>query len=204
MALEPCKICACGCIPVSKECIIALSELPTWDVVKTNHVSNAVDDMSQLLGNKCAAELCTNLSEAIAEVNVSGGTVDDYLAQKWIDVITNKQFQKWFANRTAWHWFEGSSITDLRKVGIVTSNNNDEQFRNGFQHADESQRKRLQESTANYASMARKKFQEEFWFCNTCDYDCQPNFCDCRKTSCSRCNPEGNSGKGLSIRMQII
>lgn len=204
MNLEPCKSCACGCVPVSKECIIALSELPTWNVIKDNHLANAVDDLSDLIGIKCADELCSKLSAAIEEVNTSGGTVADYLQEKWLNVINNNYFKRWFANRVAWHWFEGSSITDLRKVGIVTSTNTDEQFRNGFQHADESQRKRLQTSAANYASGARKKFLEVYWFCNICLYDCRPDFCDCKRRDCSLCNPEGEGGKGKSIGMDII
>lgn len=202
--MEPCKSCSCGCIPVSSECIVDLSELPNWRVVKTNQVANAVDDIDDLIGLKCSEELCSELKSAIDEVNTSGGAVEDYLPSKWWSLITNRHFKKWFSNRVAWHWFEGSSITELKKVGLITSTNADEQFKNGFQMADESQRKRLQEAAANYASGARKKFLESFWFCNIHDYDCAPNLCECRLRSCSLCFPEGEGGRGLSVGMDVI
>jgi hypothetical protein len=202
--MEPCKACSCGCIPVSSECIVDLSELPNWRVVKNNQVANAVNDIDDLIGLKCAEELCSALKAAIEEVNTSGGAVEDYLPAKWWNLITNKHFKTWFANRVAWHWFEGSSITELRKVGLITATNADEQFKNGFQMADEAQRKRLQCAAANYASGARKKFLEAFWFCNICDYSCAPSLCDCKLRTCSLCNPEGEGGRGLSVGMDVI
>ena len=219
--MEPCKSCACGCIPVSSECIVSLSELPSWRVVSDQHVSNAVDDIDDLLGLCCSEELCQAIIAAIAEVNTSGGTVDDYLADRWLALITNRHFKKWFANRVAWHWFEGSSITELKKVGLITASNTDEQYKNGFQHAEEAQRKRLQGAAANYASGARKKFLEAYWFCNLNLYACAPKYCwtaypklysnyvdqygcRCGHALCTRCNVQGEGGRGLSVGMDVI
>lgn len=202
--MEPCKDCVCDCIPVSKECIVKLSEIPKWEVVKENHLSNATDDVADLIGNKCSEELCQALSAAIKEVNLDPGkTVSDFLAKKWLNVIENKHFKKWYANRVLWHWLEGASISELKLVGLVVPENTDESFTNGFQMATEAERKRLQRAAANYASGARLKFLEIYWFCNTSLYDCTP-LCSCQKTSCQICDPEGVSGRGLSIGMDIV
>lgn len=200
---EPCKNCLCECVPVSSECIVSLSELPSWNVVKPNHISNATDDVDDLIGLNCSEELCSQLSKAIEEVNNSGGVVADYLPKIWLNIIENKHFKKWYANRVAWHWFEGASISELKSVGLVVPANNDEQFRNGFQMAEEKERKRLQAAAANYASGARLKFLQVFWACNICDYECRPK-CECNLSNCLSCNPEGVGGRGLSVGFEVV
>lgn len=202
--MEPCKNCGCGCVPVSAECIVKYSEIPNFSLVMPQHLENAVLDIDDLIGIRCAESLCAALKTAVEEANAGGGKPEDYLSDKWKQVVENRHFKHWFANRVAFHWFEGSSITQLSEAGLVTASNSDSGYKNNFTQAEESQRKRLSDNAAERASNSRTKFLEGFWFCNTCNYeDCLPA-CECRLLTCKRCNPDGSGGRGQSIGFVIV
>ncbi len=181
---------------VSLECIIAFSELTRTAQVRTNDINNTNNDVGDLIGEYCFEQLCAALSSALDEANAAnenGGTATpmDFLAEKWKAIITNRHFKTWYANRVAYHWFEGSSITSIAKAGLITQRNNDEEYKNGFSHAEEKQRKRLSETAAKYAGMAKAKFLEHFWNACGTEYDCKPD-CGCN-------DKETTAGRGIKM-----
>lgn len=179
--LKPCLQCACYCWLVSEPCIIANSEIPKAGIIKTNHINDARNDLDDLIGTKCSDELCEAISAAIKSSEDSGedDTLFDFLPAKWKDLITNRHFKKWYSERVAFHWFEGSSITELRKAGLVTTSADDTTYKNDYRHAEEKQRKRLAEVADQKSGEAEFKFRKDFWTPNLSNYDCAPESCEC-------------------------
>lgn len=184
---------------VTQQCIVSLSELSAQVKVDTAYINFANMDVSSLLGEHCFQELCTALKTAVEAANAynedPGNTdkkcAEDFLASKWLAVIQNMYFKTWYANRVAWHWFEGSSITQIKKVGIITTSNDDEEFKNSFKHAAESQRKRLALTAERNASNAKKLFLDHFWNCvDPATYTCKP-VCPC--------DEEDTTGKSIGM-----
>ena len=181
-----CQMCTCLCWLVSAGCIVSMSELTEATVVRTNDINNANDDVGDLLGELCFEQLCAALSKAVLDANAYNEVPEnedkksalDFLETKWVLVITNRHFKKWYSNRVAWHWFEGSSITQIKKVGLITTSNDDEDFKNSFKHAANAERKRLAAVSERNASAAKAKFLKHYWDCNTELYDCNP-VCGC-------------------------
>jgi hypothetical protein len=184
--LNYCKSCICFCWLVEASCIISYSELSESSLIRDNDINNSNDDLGELIGELCFEQLCASVSNAVQKANAFNSDVNntikknvfDYLPVKWAIILRNRHFKKYYSNRVAFHWFEGASITQLKKVGLITTSNDDEVFKNSFKHAPEQQRKRLSISAANYASNAKNKFKETFW--NKCskDYDCSED-CGC-------------------------
>jgi len=183
---------------VSENCIISYSELNHSTEVRVNDINNANDDVGDLIGEQCFDELCAALSSAIESANTWNSenettkTLLDYLDTKWKLIITNRHFKKWYSNRVAYHWFEGSSITQLKKVGLITTSNEDDEFKNGFKHAEENQRKRLSNNASIYASNSKNKFLTHFWSHCASNYSCRPD-CPCDDNISSE-NPGSSIG----------
>ena len=197
--VKPCGACSCYCWLVTGDCIVQLSEITAVAIIKSNHINHANDDVADLIGEKCFEELCNAIQAAIEEANQTeeSDSLFDFLEQRWKDLISNRHFKKFYSNRVAFHWLEGASITQLKKVGLITTSNDDEEFKNSFKHADEKQRKRLSDSAANYASGSRLKFLKHFWNCAPAGlYDCAPG---CEED----CNASAE-GSGESIGFCIL
>jgi hypothetical protein len=178
------------CKPVSAQCITSNSEITDPNILKANHYRKATDDIDDLIGVDCADELCNALKQAVLdleeynELNPDGPekTIDDFLADKWLNVVNNRHFQKWYSNRLLWHWLHGASTSELTASGLVTFNNSDDSYKNNFNQAVEEERKRMEDSADFYASQARFKFISTFWNVNTSNYDCIVSECGCSKT----------------------
>lgn len=195
--LKVCHSCACFCWLVSEDCIVSLSELTSSSLIRTNDINNTNSDVSDLIGEKCFRQLCTALTLAVEAanaynsdpLNISKKGVLDFLEAKWAALISDMYFKSWYANRVAWHWLEGASITQLKTVGLITTSNSDEEFKNGFKHAEEAQRKRLAAGAERYASNAALKFKLNFWDC------CSPNVYDCLDF----CNNKEKVGESIGM-----
>lgn len=159
-------------------------------------------DVGQLLGIACFNQLCNALKVATEDANtynenptnVVKKSVLEFLETKWLNVVSDLYFKTWYANRVAWHWLEGASITQLKSVGLITASNEDNEFKNGFKHADEKERQRLAAVAARLASDAGRLFQVTFWEVYKNSYDCIP---DC---GCS----ENEKTSGISIGMSAL
>ena len=187
--LNYCKSCICFCWLVESSCIISYSELSESSLIRDNDINNSNDDVGDLIGELCFEQLCASVSESVTAANAYNSdssntekkTIFDFLPLKWSNILRNSHFKKYYSNRVAYHWFEGASITQLKKVGLITTSNDDEDFKNSFKHAAEKQRKRLSDSAANYASNAKTKFLKTFWDNCKEDYDCSED-CGCDDT----------------------
>jgi len=179
-----------------------LSELTPQTNIRTNDINNANSDVRSLLGELCFAQLCAALKAATEAanlynedpLNVVKKSILEFLETRWLNVVTNLDFKTWYSNRVAWHWLEGSSITQLKSVGLITTNNDDKDFKNGFKHAEEAERKRLAAVAERIASNAGRNFKVSFWDLSKNAYSCQQN-CACNE------NPEA---PGMSIGMSAL
>lgn len=173
---------------VSAKCITDLSELTSKVTVRTNDINNANMGVGDLLGELCFRQLCTALKVAVEEANTYNEVpanedkkqAIEFLELRWVLVISDMYFKTWYANRVAWFWLEGSSITQLKSVGLITTSNDDEEFKNSFVHAGEKERKRLAGVAERLASNAKDKFKKFFWDApeNNKNYSCSPA-CPC-------------------------
>lgn len=203
--LTVCPSCSCMCWLVSKNCVVSFSELTDSSVIRTNDINNTNDDVGDLIGEECLEALCAASTKAVQDANVwnqnpgnasEQKTLLDFLPTMWLTLIGNRHFKRWYSNRVSYHWLEGSSITELRAVGLITTTNEDESFKNGFKHAEEKQRRRLSSVAQNYASGAKAKFLTHFWTPKTAQaYGCSP---DCG------CSEETSNDSGTSIGMEVL
>ena len=207
--MENCKDCPCMCKPVSAQCITSNCDITDPNILKKNHYRKATDDIDNLLGIDCSDELCEALKQAVLDleqynIDNPGGpamTIDDFVPQKWLNVVNNRHFQKWYSNRLLWHWLHGASISELTSSGLVTMSNSDEQYKNNSNQALEDERKRMQDSSDFYSSEARFKFINTFWNKSTSQYSCIVQSCGCSKshTCKDHCTPSNNG-----IKMRVV
>lgn len=198
--ITACPTCSCSCWLADASCILANSELTAATLIKAHHVNKANDDVADLIGEACFEELCAALTaaiEAASEANegvppAEQVTAFSLLAAKWQAVLGNRHFKAFYSHRVAYHWFEGSSITELKAAGLITTSNTDEEFKNGFRHAEEAQRKRLSTVEATSAGDSRNRFLTYFWTPNANAYTCAPSSCE---TSCG----DAPAGKGVGL-----
>lgn len=214
--MEICETCACKCKIITEDCIKRYSELENPKVLKLNHYQYATDDIDDLLSVDCAEALCAAITQAVTDLQAYNDTkqdgdpdkaISDFLSSIWLDILNNRHFLKWYANRLFWHWLDGASISDIKSVGLVVKSNTDNDYKNDFQHAEESERQRLQNSADRLADEARKKFLKHYWNKNKNTYSCYKNDCcgDC--TQCTRdyceCKKIGDCGSNDSISMIV-
>lgn len=202
--MENCKNCPCNCKPISDDCVTKYSDIQNPKVLNENHYQKATDDIDDLIGVDCAEELCSALISAVAaanEYNESNPTEPkktfiDFLPSKWLDVINNRHFKKWYANRLLWHWVHGPSISEIKSSGLVTQSNNDPDYKNDFAQAQENERKRMERGANVYASQGRSKFLSEYWNKNIGLYPCAVLECGCTNThKCkTHCPPQQGIG----------
>lgn len=180
--MENCENCPCSCKPISHDCIERYSAINDACVLNPDDYSKATDDIDDLIGADCAEQLCEALSQAAEDAETNDNTIDDNLAQIWLDIINNKHFQSWYANRLLFHWVFGASISKLTQEGLVTTSNTDTQYKNGYVQSQENERKRIQESAKFYSDKSRRKFLEQYWYKNFKRYPCYELECGCTKT----------------------
>lgn len=198
--MEDCNSCPCTCKPISEDCVIRFSEISDPTILKESHWQKATDDIDDLIGEDCASELCAAISVAIQEANAANETdYLPYLATAWVNVISNKHFKKWYANRLLFHWLRGASISEIKASGLITQSNNDEQYKNSFQQAQEKERQRLEDATAGYSLAARGKFINEYWLKNTNLYSCAVSECGCTKTNKCKAHCKKIGGLGFKV-----
>lgn len=183
---KPCEHCDCKCWILDEQCIVDLTNIQDTASIKHNHINDTNDNLDDLLGIKCAEELCQATAKAVDDLNVYNDskqpedpemTVLDFLEDKWKNVITNKHFKRWYAKRVEYNWLNGSSITELKDVGLITSSNDDGDYDNKFKHADEKQRARLTGVAMDWAEKSKRKFQLTYWFRNISLYNCLGDCC---------------------------
>lgn len=206
--MENCNECPCSCKPVSQQCITKYSDITNPTILSVNHYQKASDDIDSLIGIDCADELCAALEQAVedlAEYNTNnpGGpekTTEDFLSAKWLNIIENRHFKKWYSNRLLWHWLHGASISELTVSGLVTTSNNDTDYKNQFQNALETERRRMQDSAEFYSSDAKNKFIHTYWNKKAHLYSCVVLDCGCsKKYKCKQHNAPPNTGIGMSV-----
>lgn len=189
----------CDCKPVDLCDIAKNSVLPSdhiGSIVEENHISDANTAIGDLLGVECADQLCAALEKAIEDYEAAQSPEDksplDYLEDKWKNIVTNRYFIRWYANRVAYSYFEGTSISKVTDAGLVQLSNDDE-YQNDFKPATEDERKRLEISSKRKAEEARGLFKKTFWDKNKHNYDCAEK-CDCGKChKCLSCEDQYNS-----------
>ena len=195
--VEPCNTCPCNCRPISPDCVTQYSEIDDPKILKDNHWRKATDDIEELIGVDCADQLCEDLKSAIVELNDYNEnkqpadpekTIENFLQSKWLNVVTNKYFKKWYANKLLWHWLYGASISELTLSGLVTTSNSDDQYKNNYAAALEKERKRLQDSATFYFEKAQYSFIKYYWDKNTSLYNCIESTCseECGKVVSKR------------------
>lgn len=187
--MENCKNCSCSCKPISEDCVTRYSDIQNPKVLNDSHYSKATDDIDDLIGDDCAEELCSALSAAVIQANEynSANPTEDprtfsfYLSSIWLNVINNKHFQKWYANRLLWHWLFGDSTSEIKLTGLITQSNTDPDYKNDFAQAQEKERKRMELSAKLYADQGRSKFLSRYWGKNINLYPCAVLECGCKK-----------------------
>jgi len=195
--MENCNSCECTCKPISTDCVVRFSEIKDPTILGESHWQKSTDDIEDLMGVSCANQLCAAIESAIEEANAINETEYlQYLEARWANVITNKYFKKWYANRLLFHWLQGESTSKIKESGLITISNSDEQYKNGFQQALEKERQRLENATSNYATQGKSRFLNEYWYKNTNLYSCAASACGCTTThKCqSHCKKEGGLG----------
>lgn len=181
--MENCNECPCSCKPISDKCIQANSSIADVSVLGTDDFTKATDDIDDLIGADCAEMLCEALSKAAEDAEANDNSISDNLAQIWLDIINNRHFQSWYANRLLFHWVYGASISQIAQAGLVTARSDDDNFNNAFEHASEKERKRIQDSAQTYSDKARTKFLKTYWLKpeNLSRYPCYELECGCTK-----------------------
>lgn len=202
--MEYCQKCACSCKPINLECVADYTDIQEVNVIRTNHYNKASLDMEELIGVDCADELCNALSlayEQLGESTDENATIEDFLPEIWLNIINNRYFKMWYANRLLWHYVNGASISEIRASGLVTTSNNDSEYKNDYQHAGEKERKRIETSAKFYSDQARTKFNDLFWCYEKTKYPCAELDCGCNKHhKCElHCDPCHKKRKGIGI-----
>lgn len=183
MSIEICKSCDCSCRPLSIDCIVSNCDIQDKATIEDHLFTKATSDLDDLLGDDCAEEFCVALSAAAEQAENNGTTdIDVYLAEKWLNVIKNKNFKAWYANKIQWHFLNGASISEIVSSKlIVTSKNDPGSYSEDFKDATEQERKRLQRATGFYVSKFKEKFQKRYWNKNIDLYGCIEKDCGCKK-----------------------
>lgn len=192
--MEICKECECKCRPINKDCVTRFSDIKDVTILDSSHYEKATDDISTMIGDDCADELCNALKQASidAEEHNTANPTDikaaiDFLDDAWKVIIENKQFKMWYANRLLWHWVFGASTSEITASGLVTTRNNDDAYKADSEHAGPTERQRIQNSAKFYSEKARNKFKNKFWNEIAHNYDCAELDCGCTKhTKCEK------------------
>lgn len=179
--MEFCKQCECKCKPIDKACVSKFSDIKDPTILSASHYEKATNDIDSLIGDDCADELCAALKKAAEDAETNGTTILEELPDLWKNIIQDKHFKMWYANRLLWHWLNGASISELSESGLVTTRNNDDDYKNDYEHATEAERKRMQQSAKFYSDEARGKFNKRYWHRNKHQYDCAEQDCGCSK-----------------------
>lgn len=179
--MESCKDCPCLCKPITNKCIQMYSSITDACVLGTDDFAKASDDIDDLIGMDCAEQLCEALKKASEDAELNGNSIKDNLAKIWLDIIGNRHFKSWYANRLLFHWAFGASISQIEQQGLITISNSDSEYNKNFEHATEAERKRIQESAKHYANKSRRKFIDHFWLHNLDRYPCYELECGCTK-----------------------
>ncbi len=209
--MEYCEKCACSCKPISLDCISKYTDIYDVTVIQANHYAKATLDLEDLIGVDCADELCDALTAAYEQLEAStdpNASIEDFLPQQWLDILKNKYFQMWYANKLLWHFLHGASISEVKSAGLVTTSNNDADYKNDYQHAEEDERRRMQTAAKFYADAARNKFIDLFWCHAKHNYSCAELDCGCNKrkkcethceTHCDPCHDNHYKKRGIGI-----
>lgn len=200
--MEICNQCSCSCKPVSAECITRYSDITDPTILHPNHYQKATDNIDDLLGIDCAEELCSALEATVEALEADGDpdkTIEDFLEDKWLNVINNRHFKKWYSNRLLWHWLHGASISELSASGLVSTSNTDDSYKDNYTLADETERRRMQDSAEFYSSEAKSKFLSTYWYKNINLYDCAELECGCTKHY--KCKQHCPPKKGIGMNV---
>lgn len=205
--MENCNDCPCSCKIMSDECVTRFADIKDPTVLTNAHWQKATDDIDNLIGIDCAEQLCTALVAAVEEANAyntanppAATTFADYLDEIWLNIINNRHFQKWYANRLLWHWLHGDSISDVRASGLVVQSNTDEQYKNGFIQATKEELARRIGSASMYATQGSTKFLNEYWYKNIGLYSCAVLECGCTCTTKCATHRKKIGGIGFVIK----
>lgn len=178
--MEICKTCACDCQPVSNNCIATVTNMDVKAITPST-INNTNQDIGELIGFDCADAMCMALKEAAQQVEDNGGVIEDYLSQKWIDILTNQHFKSWYSYKVFWHFLRGTSISDVKGDSLIVESNNDPNYSGSFAAAQEKERQRLQQAAQTYIDQYSGRFLERFWYKNIDSYDCAVKQCGCSK-----------------------
>lgn len=170
--LHKCSGCTCGCWPVSASCIIEYTPLKDVSNISNSNIIDANTSLSDVIGDACFEDMCEALSSAISSINADGGSLEDYLAPEWVSLLSNRYFKYWYVNEVAYSWIEGTSITEIKAVGLVTTKNEDEGYENSFSHAGSKERDRLAATFKTKINRYKNKFLETFWYSEKVKFKC--------------------------------
>lgn len=182
---ELCDKCECGCKLISMDCLVKHTVFDDPTVVGVDNYTKATMEVDDLIGEDCAKELCEALEAAAQTATdaADGSGITDHLETKWLTLISNKWFKAWYANRVAYHYFNGTSIGEIKEIGIIFNSGRDSagnDYDSGTSASKE--RHRLENASKDYATTARTKFLTTFWNKNRTLYSCAVLECGC---SCS-------------------
>lgn len=176
------------------------------NIIKANHINDANDAIDDLIGVECSVQLCEALKQAVEDWQNDPDKENkkpfDFLETKWQNIISNRYFIRWYSNKVAESYLQGTSITEIASVGLITTSNSDEKYKNAYKTAEERERSRLENQSKDRADRARDKFVIQFWNKNREAYDCvecldkcndhhDPHYdshCDCNRHNCRICN----------------
>lgn len=200
--MEICKECECNCRPVSIDCIIKNSDIQDLETVTDKLIMLTTSSIDDLIGDDCAEELCVAL-ETAAEAAEAANAPDilPFLPDAWKNIITNNHFKAWYAFKLQWHFLKGASISEIISNKLISTSKSDPDYKDDYEEAVESERKRLERTSASYASMFKDKFLKRYWYKNLSLYACAEKPCGCKKNHlCNehRCD-EDNQEIGMWI-----
>lgn len=198
--MEFCNECECKCKPIDKNCVTKFSDIKDVTILNSSHYEKATNDIDSLIGEDCAEDLCAALKKAAEDAETNNTSILDELPQIWKDIVQNKHFKMWYANRLLWHWLNGASVSELSSSGLVTTRNNDDDYKNDYSHASETERKRMQNSAKFYADEARNKFNKRYWSLKKHLYPCAELDCGCSKNyKCPEHCDKKKGGGGIGM-----
>lgn len=199
--MELCKKCGCNCKPVSIDCIIENSDIQDAQSIEEHLFSKATSNIDDLIGSDCAEELCVALESAAEQAEDNEETdIAQYLPKKWLNVIQNKYFKSWYANKVQWHFLNGASISEIVNSSLITTSHSDPgSYSEDYKRAEETERKRLQRSTGYYVGLFREKFLNTYWNKNSDLYNCCEKECGCKKDFTCKGHSKTNGQQGIGM-----